>query len=600
MLRRTRIASFVFLAGLFSIPGWAATPRKSEKADPARQVVDKILRDEIAFSLDRREKLSESLKAHPESSSVRWQSGYIHDGDNWVSYDVAASTTDSDAWREYQSRRENAATTFDGQLALADWCRTKHLFDQELAHLTAALPMAPQVQQPALFQRLGYVQVGTHWLSHEQVLEWQRFNRFAEASLRRWSSKLEHIARRLAGTKRQHETAVTELHSLANRSAVPAIEFVLTGEVEKCAAGAVETLKKIDGHEATQALARQAVFSKWPKVRAAASAALKSRKLEEFVPAIISLLVVPSQSQLRTVYDSSGLLLLQSYVVAVETEDQFQVKVFNIVAKQVDQVVAHEKRGTPGVPTERYVVGPSYQSPQELENAADKLYVQKVEQETADERIRDLNDRLIGVLATVSGRESSTDPHEWWQWWSDYTDTQAASAKTVTVVEEQESTVSTYTPVFKRTSCFAAGTPVWTETGLKPIEKLKIGDRVLAKDVETGELTYKPVLKTTVRPPRELTTLKFDEETIVCTGGHRFWSSGEGWVKARDLSPHTMLHTVTGNTPVWSAKKGETAETYNLVVADFHTYFVGKTGVLCQDVLIPQATDSFVPGLQRK
>jgi hypothetical protein len=272
----------------------------------------------------------------------------------------------------------------------------------------------------------------------------------------------------------------------------------------------------------------------------------------------------------------------------------------NVVARQVDQVVATEKRGTPGVPAERYVVGPSFQSPQELQNTALRLQALKLEQAEADDRIRALNDRLIRVLATVSGRESSSDAHEWWQWWSDYTDTQAASAKQVAVVSESESTVSTYTPVFKRVSCFAAGTPVWTETGLKPIEDLKIGDRVLAKDVGTGELAYKPVLRTTVRPPRDLITLKFDEETIVCTTGHRFWSSGDGWVKARDLSPHMRLHTVTGNSRVWSAGQKETAQTFNLVVADFHSYFVGKSGILCQDVLIPQATNSIVPGLQRK
>ena len=32
-------------------------------------------------------------------------------------------------------------------------------------------------------------------------------------------------------------------------------------------------------------------------------------------------------------------------------------------------------------------------------------------------------------------------------------------------------------------------------------EEIRIGDRVLAQDVETGELAYKPVLQTTIRPP---------------------------------------------------------------------------------------------------
>jgi hypothetical protein len=162
MLRQAGFAAVIFLAGSYSILGLAATPRKTEKPDPGRQAVDKVLRDEIGLPLDRREKLSETLKSHPESSSVRWQSGYIHDGNDWHSYDVAASITNSDAWREYLSRRQNSAATFDGQLALADWCRTRHLFDQEQAHLTAALPIAPQNRQPAILQRLGYVQVGTH------------------------------------------------------------------------------------------------------------------------------------------------------------------------------------------------------------------------------------------------------------------------------------------------------------------------------------------------------------------------------------------------------------------------------------------------------
>src|SRR5262249_14747185 len=127
----------------------------------------------------------------------------------------------------------------------------------------------------------------------------------------------------------------------------------------------------------------------------------------------------------------------------------------------------------------------------------------------------------------------------------------------------------------------------------------EVGDRVLAKDIETGELAYKPVLATSANPPKDLMTLRFGDESIICTQAHRFWNSGSGWIKARDLSPQTLLHTATGNTPVWSAKKGSAAKTYNLVVADFHTYFVGKTGVLCQDLLTPKGTDNVVPGLAR-
>src|SRR5262249_16655721 len=215
-----------------------------------------------------------------------------------------------------------------------------------------------------------------------------------------------------------------------------------------------------------------------------------------------------------------------------------------------------------------------------------------------NERTDDLNRRVISALAGVTSRTRDPEPAVWWKWWADYSDVQQPAAKPVVVVSEVEIKGDPTLTVI-RASCFAAGTPVWTESGPQAIETIRVGDLVLAKDVETGELAYKPVWQTTVRPPKELTTLRFGDETGVCTGGHRFWSSGWGWIKARDLEPQMLLHTATGNTPVWAAKKGSTAETYNLVVADFHTYFVGKTGVFCQDLLIPHSTNNVVPGLSR-
>ncbi|HEY2250560.1 MAG TPA: polymorphic toxin-type HINT domain-containing protein, partial [Planctomycetaceae bacterium] len=415
--------------------------------------------------------------------------------------------------------------------------------------------------------------------------------------------KLERIAARLTATKKVRESALAELHALADRSAIPAIELILTGQDEDCAKAAIETYRRIAGPESSLALAKQAVFSKWPDVRKSASAELKLRKLEDFVPALTSLLAVPAQGiRHMFLFDASGATLLHSYIVAVETEDQFRVQVFNVVNRTVDRVVAVAPRGMPGagIPAERVVVGAPYRIPDDLRNLADRLYAQEREQSATDDRIRELNDRVINVLGSISGIEGSTDPRQWWQWWYAFTDTQTAAAKSVALIDEYDTTLPTYVPVIVRVSCFAAGVPVMTESGPRAIESVRIGDRVLSQDIETGELAYKPVVQTTVRPPKELTALRFANETIVCTSGHRFWSSAEGWVKARDLTPQMMLHTVTGNTPVHSAKKVEPAATYNLVIADFHTYFVGQTGLLCQDLIIPRSTNSVLPGLARK
>jgi hypothetical protein len=81
---------------------------------------------------------------------------------------------------------------------------------------------------------------------------------------------------------------------------------------------------------------------------------------------------------------------------------------------------------------------------------------------------------------------------------------------------------SPYLP-YLHTSCFAAGTPVWTVEGPRPVERIAIGDLVLSQNVETGELAYKPVLRTTIGQPVELVAVKAGEDTIQCTGGHAFW-----------------------------------------------------------------------------
>ena len=68
-------------------------------------------------------------------------------------------------------------------------------------------------------------------------------------------------------------------------------------------------------------------------------------------------------------------------------------------------------------------------------------------------------------------------------------------------------------------------------------------------------------------------------------------------MRARDLKADAPLHAVDGSRLVGSVERTRKAETYNLIVADFHTYFVGKSMVLSHDNSIAAPTDATVPGL---
>jgi hypothetical protein len=77
-----------------------------------------------------------------------------------------------------------------------------------------------------------------------------------------------------------------------------------------------------------------------------------------------------------------------------------------------------------------------------------------------------------------------------------------------------------------------------------------------------------------------------------------FWVSGEGWIKSRNLQSGMVLHTADGPARVTNVEAGQTAETYNLVVADFNTYFVGEQKLLSHDNTVRRPTTTVVPGLK--
>ena len=68
------------------------------------------------------------------------------------------------------------------------------------------------------------------------------------------------------------------------------------------------------------------------------------------------------------------------------------------------------------------------------------------------------------------------------------------------------------------------------------IEKIQIGDRVLAQDADTGELAYKPVLGTTIRPPADLIAMTTSKGLLRSTRGHAFWIDGKGWQMAKAIA----------------------------------------------------------------
>jgi hypothetical protein len=140
------------------------------------------------------------------------------------------------------------------------------------------------------------------------------------------------------------------------------------------------------------------------------------------------------------------------------------------------------------------------------------------------------------------------------------------------------------------TTCFAAGTPVWTREGLKPIEEIQPGEMVLSYNVETGEVEYKGVIRTSVNEASEslLVMVEGEASPLRVTTEHPFFvqdacqADRGGWVAARKLSAGDKVRQPNGG---WRRIASVTYQAghlkvYNFEVADNHNYFVSRTGIL--------------------
>ena len=229
--------------------------------------------------------------------------------------------------------------------------------------------------------------------------------------------------------------------------------------------------------------------------------------------------------------------------------------------------------------------------------------------------ILDLNRRACQVLAGAVGSDLGEARSAWARWLVDLFgyayQAQRSTGDEPTVIEQvplayQPQSVS---PVvvdqlvsvqLYHHSCFAAGTPVRTFDGLRPIETLRVGDQVLTQDPKSGELKYQAIVTVYHNPPNATFRVALDDgEPIVATGIHRLWKAGKGWTMVRELKPGDSLRTLGGLATIKSVEADRTQPVYNLQVADGESYFEGKSGVLAHDNstinLVPEPFDAVAP-----
>ncbi len=621
----------------------AATGDEQSRAE---ELVQEALHREIYGLADQREQLLDhAARTSPNYPPSMWHRGYIQCRGQWLRADQYDQIGKDPRLTAYWKIRQDYDDTPDGQLKLAAWCGRHGLADQQRAHLTQVLNLDPNHRLAR--EQLGFRWMHGAWTHVDEIQEALRDTQRQRKTLRKWRPQVEPILALLKHkSPRRQEQGQQRLAAITDPEAIVALETLLSAESEWCASLVIAQLKKMPQREAALALARHAVISPWPEVRKEAALELRKRHLDTYVPALLSAMHTPVQTRIevgrgfagRLVYRHSfyregqgerQLLIAEtaykrlaqpggdgeetlSRAVSSVRQNAIRAEVLTARENERAEQLNHRIAGALSIATEQLVL-PSPESwwawwthYNELRIDGDKplrqLYARReIRVEDRSQRKMSEEDREKLRQQQRERRQKFADKelkNSRWYWMPDgrrIRQKRLNSGQYLKQFMDSGGQISTVIQSF--ISCFAAGTPVSTARGPRPIERIQVGDLVLSQDVESGELTYKPVLRTTVRPASRLLILNTSNDTLHTTGGHPFWVCGEGWKKARELRSGMLLHHVNGSTMVDSIEPGALKEAYNLVVADFQSYFVGHGKLLCHDTADRDATDAIVPGL---
>jgi len=582
-LARTLSISIALAWLIASCAGGLARASAPEDREDAARLVRHALEYEANGSADDRGYLLKwALTKVPLFESALWHSGYVREHGQWRHIDqVESNTGSSEAIATYRAARHRYPLTADGQVKLANYCARLKLPDAERAHLTQAVALDPDHAEAR--GRLGFVRVDGNWLSADELRAQIARRAEVNKARKKWDSKLRVIARGLdRPSARVRETALARLSAITDPAVIPAIEQIVARQSADAAVLAIEAISRIPSPESEAALIRQATSSPFDEARLAAVEKLRSLPEENSVPALLAALRTPMESKAELYVRTDGRLVYR-HMLTSETQEHLQRMVLETDYRRRGSQISADQGARQRAVNMATAAKNDVERRVALDNASTEQW----------------NERVSTVLAMVTSQDMATTPAGWWQWWNDHNEVFVEGLKPV-----QEFTSSTSLAVSDAPQmsldCLAAGTPVWTEMGPEAVEKLRIGDRVLAQDIDTGELAYKPVLRTTVRPPEVLMKIQTTAEEIQASGGHPFWVSGQGWIKARNLQPGMRLHAPTGFVEVVGITPGARQPTYNLIVADFHNYCVGTGKLLSHDNTVRRPTRTIVPGWASK
>ncbi|MEI8211624.1 MAG: polymorphic toxin-type HINT domain-containing protein [Planctomycetota bacterium] len=602
--------------------GWSSAAaddanKSNDKSDSVfRTQLQGILAEEAnGAGKDRSRKINDLIQAIPDVSKIdlttaQHQSGMLLLNGQWVAIDELQSSPLSESLSRYVAERGSGPLDTAGHRRMALWCFQHHLLEQCAAHWYGVLNEVPDHAEAR--QALGFQRIDNRWVSSE---EWKEANSQSQArvqSLRNWMPRIRRWVVDLEGSDTKDRLkAIAQLKKISDPAAIPALFTAASQASSNTSMHLIQAISRFQTRDACSAMALIAVQDPNSERGAFATDELKKYPFGFYVSDLLDAMCSEFELKQQVVTRANGSIFLTS-VQMRELRKHYEVA-------QLDKLMVLDNQAVRDLPVQvalssRLSLIPVTTNPKNViaESTVSAEVGRTAESnqrqvELANEQVENVQRRMCTVLRSTTGVQLGDKPQDWWEWWDRYEEVAWEGSKEYQsqYYEDTSSPLFVRNPVSlaipaspRRHECLVAGTAIQTQGGLIAVEKVCVGDMVPSLDIKTGELSLQPVLRVTKRPPaRTMSFVLSDGERIDSTLGHPWWVVGAGWTKTKDLKPGAILRTARGAHEIQSMDEGSEVETYNLVVANSHTYFIGTARLLSFDASELEPTFQKVPGL---